>query len=193
MVHVSSGALMDMLTLGEDPSEVSTDEAEAVQPFEGSVTVTSYVPAALAEIDAVVALPPSAFHRYVPPPEAVRVSVGVAQVSMPEVGLMDAVGGVVLELITELAEAVQPLVVLVTVTMYVPATVAEIEAVVALPPVAFHKYVPPPVAVSVRLVTVQVSSGALIEILALGEEPSEVSTDEAEAVQPLVGSVTVTS
>ena len=54
---------MDMLALGEEPSEVSTDEAEAVQPFDGSVTVTSYVPAALAEIAAVVALPPSAFHK----------------------------------------------------------------------------------------------------------------------------------
>ena len=40
----------------------------------------------------------------------------LVQVSVPVVGLTAAAGGVVLELITELAEAVQPLVVLVTVT-----------------------------------------------------------------------------
>ena len=90
-------------------------------------------------IEAVVALPPAAFHKYVPPPEAVRAMLVAVHVSVPVVGLTAAVGGVVLEPTTALAEAVQPLVVLVTVTMYVPATVALMEAVVALPPVAFHK------------------------------------------------------
>jgi hypothetical protein len=37
------------------------------------VTVTAYVPDALAVIAAVVADPPVAFHRYVPTPDAVRV------------------------------------------------------------------------------------------------------------------------
>ena len=97
------------------------------------------MPAAVALIDAVVALPPVAFHKYVPPPEAVSAILVVVQVNVPVVGLTAAAGGVVLEPITALAEAVQPLVALVTVTIYVPAVDAEIDAVVALPPVAFHK------------------------------------------------------
>ena len=56
-----------------------------------------------------VEFPPCAFHRYVPPPLAVNPIDVVVQVNVPEVGVTAAVGGVVFDVITALAPAVQPL------------------------------------------------------------------------------------
>ena len=65
-----------------------------------------------------------------------------------------AVGAVVFEVIILLAAAVQPLL-LVIVTLYVPTLVT---VLVALVVPSFHKYVPPPVAVSMMLLVEQVNS-----------------------------------
>jgi len=66
----------------------------------------------------------------VPPPEAVRDALGDAQVKVAEDGLTDAVGAVVSELIVADAVAVQPFAA-VTVTVYVPALLTVMAAVVA--------------------------------------------------------------
>ena len=57
---------------------------------------------------------------------------------MPVLFVMPALGAVVLLVIVVVALAVQPLLP-VAVTVYVPAAVALISAVVAFPPVAFHR------------------------------------------------------
>jgi hypothetical protein len=56
------------------------------------------------------------FQRYVPPPEAVSAMLVVEQSNTPELGVIDATGKVVLEVILVLAVAVQPLLA-VTVTL----------------------------------------------------------------------------
>jgi mannose/fructose/N-acetylgalactosamine-specific phosphotransferase system component IID len=56
-------------------------------------------------------------HRYVPPPEAVKVPEGAAQVRVKEAGAIDAVGAVVFWFTVREAEAVQPFVPSVTVTV----------------------------------------------------------------------------
>jgi len=66
----------------------------------------------------------------VPPPLAVRDALVVAQVKVAELGLTEAVGAVVSELTVVEAVAVQPFAA-VTVTVYVPALLAVMAAVVA--------------------------------------------------------------
>jgi hypothetical protein len=77
----------------------------AVQPLL-AVTTTEYVPAA--ETTLVADVVPS-LQRYVPPPEAVSVMLVVEQSNTPELGVIDATGKVVFEVIFVLADAVQPL------------------------------------------------------------------------------------
>jgi hypothetical protein len=95
-------------------SGVTVREAEAVQPLLPSVTVTVYVPAAFTLKAAVVA---PVLHRYVPPPEAVKVPEGVAQVKVKVAGAMAAVGTVLFWFTVREAVAVQPLLPSVTVTV----------------------------------------------------------------------------
>jgi len=66
----------------------------------------------------------------VPPPLAVNDALVVAQVKVAELGLTEAVGAVVSELTVADAVAVQPFAA-VTVTVYVPALLAVIAAVVS--------------------------------------------------------------
>ena len=94
-----------MFTVGKDESLVIVTLEEAVQPLL-AVTTTVYVPAV--EIVFVGDVVPS-FHRYVPPPDAVRVMLVVEQSNTPLLGVIDAVGAVVLEVMFVLADAVQPL------------------------------------------------------------------------------------
>ena len=75
------------------------------------------------------------FHRYVPPPDAVSVMLVVEQSNTPELGVMDAIGKVVFEVMVVLAVDVQPLLA-VTTTEYVPAL--EMVFVADVPP-SFHK------------------------------------------------------
>ena len=75
------------------------------------------------------------FQRYVPPPEAVNVILVVEQSNTPELGVMDAIGKLVFEVIVVFADAVQPLLA-VTTTEYVPAL--EMVFVADVPP-SFHK------------------------------------------------------
>ena len=114
----------------------------------------------------------------------------VVQVNIPEVGVTAADGGVVLDVITALAPAVHPLAP-VTVTEYVPAVVAEIVGDVEFPPCAFHKYVPPPLAVNPIDVVVQVNVPEVGVTVAVGGVVLDVITALAPAVHPLAP-VTVT-
>jgi hypothetical protein len=104
-----------------------TELAVAVQPLE-PVTVTLYVPPAVTVLLALVEL---LSHKYVPPPLATKLIDVVAHVNVPELGVIAAVGAVVLVPITELAVAVQPLEP-VTVTLYVPPAVTVLFALVEL-------------------------------------------------------------
>ena len=79
--------------------------AVAVQPLL-AVTTTEYVPAALTIFVGDVV--PS-FHTYVPPPDAVSVMLIVEQSNTPLLGVIDAVGAVVFDVMFVLADAVQPL------------------------------------------------------------------------------------
>jgi hypothetical protein len=137
-----------ILAVGRLPSCVTEVVAVAVQPFE-PVTVTVYVPG---EVIVAVALVPKPFdHWYVPPPLAVLVTLVVVQLKLSEPVIL-AVGGVVLCVTIVVAVAVQPFEP-VTVTVYVP---GEVIVAVALVPKPFdQRYVPPPLAVLVTLVVVQ--------------------------------------
>ena len=127
--------------------------------------------------------------RYVPPPVAVRLRLGLLQVNVALAGIrILAVGGVVLLLITCESVAVQPLGA-VTVTEYVPELVMLRTAAVEL---LFQRYVPPPVAVKFRAVVVQVNVVlAGTRMLAVGAVVLLLMTCESAAVQPF-GAVTVT-
>ena len=108
-------------------SNVVVSLAVAVQPF-APVTVTVHVPAVVTVIEAVVA---PVLHKYVPPPLAVSVVLGTAQVSAKPLSLeMDAFGVVLSNVVVTLAVAVQPFAP-VTVTVHVPAVVTVMDAVVA--------------------------------------------------------------
>ena len=106
-------------------------------------------------------------------------------------GAIVALGGVIFCVTVVDADAVQPLAGLVTVTVYVPGE----ETVLILPlPPPLQAYVAPAAleeAVSVTEVTAQVSvaGGAIV---ALGGVMFCVTVVDADAVQPLAGSVTVT-
>jgi hypothetical protein len=88
--------------------------------------------------------------------------------------------------ITVFAVAVQPLLA-VTTTEYVPAVVTFFVADVVP---SFHKYVPPPVAVKVMLVTEQSKIVVDEVIAAVGKEGSAVIAVFAVAVQPLLAVTT---
>jgi hypothetical protein len=101
--------------------------------------------------------------------------------------LIAAVGGVVFKVTTAVSVSVQPFAA-VTVTVYVPAVVIELEAASVEP--LLHKYVPPPLAVKIVLVVVQ-SKAKTPLIAAVGSVVFNVTTAVSESVQPLAA-VTVT-
>jgi hypothetical protein len=94
-----------ILATGIEGSAVIIVEAFAVQPLL-AVTTTEYVPAVVTFFVAEVV--PS-FHRYVPPPVAVKVILVVEQFKIVVSEVIEAIGNVVLEVIVVLAVAVQPL------------------------------------------------------------------------------------
>jgi hypothetical protein len=144
--------LLVMPAVGAAVFPVITMLFVAVQPFV-PVTVTVYVPAVVTFIVAVVA---PLLHKYDAPPVAVTLIEVVVQVSSvtPVLFVMAAVGAAVFSVITMLFVSVQPFA-FVTVTVYVPAAIMFIAAVVAP---LLHEYVSPPVAVTLIEVVVQVSS-----------------------------------
>ena len=92
---------------------------------------------------------------YVTPPVAVKLILVVEQVnSVVNGGVMPAVGKPALCVIAIVSVSVQPLAP-VTVTVYVPLALTVVVAVVAP---LLQAYVPPPVAVKLMLVVVQVNS-----------------------------------
>jgi hypothetical protein len=169
--------------IGKVVLELMLVVAVALQPLL-AVTITEYVPAD--ETTLVAAVVPS-FQRYVPPPVAVSVILVFEQSNTPELGVMDAMGKLVLEVIVVLADDVQPLLA-VTTTEYVPADETTlVEAVVP----SFQRYVPPPEAVSVTLLVLQSNTALIGVMLAVGGVVFDVIKAVAVAVQPLLP-VTVT-
>ena len=158
-------------------------EADAVQPLL-ALTTTEYVPAA--ETTLVDDVVPS-FQRYVPPPVAVSVILVVEQSNTPELGVMDAMGKLVFEVMLVLAVDVQPLLAMTT-TEYVPAD--ETVFVADVVP-SFQRYVPPPEAVSVILVVEQSNTPEFGVMDAIGKVVFEVMLVLAVDVQPLLA-VTIT-
>ena len=109
-------------------------------------------------------LPPAraglAVQVYERPPVAVRVSVGLAQVSVPLSGLMSTVGGVMSCPMLMSVVLKQPVIVLVTVTENNPVWFTRAVPAVGFwlcKPVPAKAYSVPPVAVSVSEVPAQVS------------------------------------
>jgi hypothetical protein len=173
----------EIIAVGTEESLVIVVFAVAVQPLL-AVTTTEYVPAV--ETTLVANVVPS-FQRYVPPPDAVSVILVIEQSKTPELGVMDAIGKVVLEVMLVLAVAVQPLLA-VTTTEYVPA--AETTLVETVVP-SFQRYIPPPDAVKVILVVEQSNTPELGVMDAIGKVVFEVIVVFADAVQPLLA-VTIT-
>jgi hypothetical protein len=126
------------------------------------------------------------FHRYVPPPVAVKVILVVEQSKIVVADVIEVIGSVVLEVIVVLAVAVQPLLA-VTTTEYVPAVVIFFVAEVVP---SFHTYVPPPLAVKVMLDVVQSKTEVDDVIVAVGKVVLEVIVVLAVAVQPLLAVTT---
>jgi hypothetical protein len=167
VVHVSAvvaGAVI--AAVGAVMFCVIVIDSVSVHPF-AEVTVTVYVPAAVtfkvAELPTVV---DPLLHEYVPPPVAVKLIDVVEQVSTVVAGaVIAAVGAVMFCVIVIDSVSVHPFAE-VTVTVYVPAAVTF--KVAELPTVVdplLHEYVPPPVAVKLIDVVVQVSTvvaGAVI-------------------------------
>ena len=110
----------------------------------------------------------------------------IEQSNTPLLGVIDAIGAVVFDVMFVLVDAVQPLLA-VTTTLYVPAV--EIVFVSDVVP-SFHRYVPPPEAVSVMLVTLQSNTVVVELILATGTDESLVIVTLEEAVQPLLAVTT---
>jgi hypothetical protein len=133
-----------------------------------------------------VAVVVPSFHRYVPPPVAVKVMLVVEQSKIVVGEVIEAIGNVVLDVIVLLAVAVQPFAAVIT-TEYVPAVVMFFVADVVP---SFHKYVPPPVAVKVILVVEQSNTVVEEVILATGIEGSAVIIVFAVAIQPLLAVTT---
>lgn len=73
------------------------------------------------------------------PPDVASANILVPRVQMAAVPVMDATTGNVFAVTVVLAEAVQPVTGVVTVTVYVPLVDAVTAAEVADPPVAFHR------------------------------------------------------
>jgi hypothetical protein len=168
--------------VGKVVLEVIVVLAVAVQPF-AAVTTTEYVPAALTVLVADVV--PS-FHRYVPPPVAVKVMLVVEQSKIVVGDVIEAIGNVVLEVIVVLVVAVQPLLA-VTTTEYAPDVEIVFEDNVVP---SFHKYVPPPFAVKVILVVEQSKTVVEDVIEAVGKVVLKVIVVLAVAVQPLLAVTT---
>ena len=100
----------------------------AIQPF-AAVTVTVKAPAVVIEFDAATVEP--SLQRYVPPPLAVNIVLGVAQVKA-KLPVMPTTGGALFKVVTALDVAVQPFAP-VTVTVNVPAVVIEFDAATVEP------------------------------------------------------------
>jgi hypothetical protein len=109
--------LLLILTTGAFVSSVIEMEVCDVQPL-GKVTTTEYVPGALIIISGLLLSP--LFQLYVPPPEAVRLIVGVVQVKIlvPVLLVIDAVA--VFTVNTSVAILSQPLE-FIKLTVYEPA------------------------------------------------------------------------
>ncbi len=175
------GPSLETDTLGTVKFWVTTVDAEAVHPF-SPVTVTVYVPD---ENTTFVDDVPPPVHTYVPPPEAVRVTLALLQVMGPALET-DTLGTVKFWVTNVDAEAVHPFSP-VTVTVYVP---DEDTTFVGDVPPPVHTYVPPPEAVRVTLALLQVM-GPSLEADTLGTVKFWVTTVDAEAVHPF-SPVTVT-
>src|SRR5689334_22298263 len=120
-----------ILAAGVVMSCVTVVLALAVQPVVASVIVTLYVPGAVT--DFVCDVPPP-LHAYVTPVagDAVKVILVVLQVSCAGVPILAA--RVVMSCVTVvLAQAVQPVVASVIVTLYVPGVVTDLVCVVPPP------------------------------------------------------------
>ena len=179
-----------MLALGVAMFCVTVADAVFVQPFDGSVTVTVYVPGVVTAF--VVPVPPP-LHAYVTPAvvdDAVNVTLVTVQLSTAGAAIL--ILGVVMFCVT-VADVVmvQPFAGLVTVTVNVPGAETVFVVVVFPPP---QSNVAPPVvedAVNVTLVLVQVSTAGAA-MLALGATADCVTVTEEVLVQAFDGSVTVT-
>jgi hypothetical protein len=160
-------------------------DSVSVQPF-AEVTVTVYVPGAVTLVAAVVA---PLLQEYVPPPVAVKPILVVVHVRTVVVGVVIAATGAVLFCVIVIdSVSVHPFVA-VTVTVYVPAELTLVAAVVAP---LLQEYVPPPVAVKPIPVVVHVKTvvvGAVIA--ATGAVLFCVIVMDSVSVQPFVA-VTVT-
>jgi hypothetical protein len=160
-------------------------DSVSVQPF-AEVTVTVYVPAEVTLVAAVVA---PLLQEYVPPPAAVKVMEVVVHVRTVVAGAVIAATGAVLFCVIVIdSVSVQPFAE-VTVTVYVPAEVTLVAAVVAP---LLQEYVPPPAAVKVMEVVVHVRTvvvGAVIA--ATGAVIFCVIVMDSVSVQPFAA-VTVT-
>jgi hypothetical protein len=118
-------------TVGTVLSNVVVALAVAVQPF-GLVTVTVNVPAVVIAPELATAEP--LLHKYVPPPLAVKVVLGIVQdKAKPLLFVIATVGTVLSKVVVALAVAVQPFG-LVTVTVNVPAVVT-VNVAPVVPPV----------------------------------------------------------
>jgi hypothetical protein len=171
---VNDGALWSAVMLTLD---------EVVQPL-GEVKVTLYTPALLAVIEAVVA---PVLQRTDPVPTAVSTAVGLAQVSVALEGLMVKDGALWSAVTFTLDEVVQPLGE-VSVTLYTPALLTVMEAVVV--PV-LQRTLPLPTAVSTAVGFAQVKVVLLEVMVRDGAVWSAVTLTLEELVQPL-GEVSVT-
>jgi NADH:ubiquinone oxidoreductase subunit K len=130
-VHDKAKPLLFVIaTVGTVLSKVVVALAVAVQPF-GLVTVTVNVPAVVIAPELATAEP--LLHKYVPPPLAVNVVLGIVQLkAKPLLFVIATVGIVLSKVVVALAVAVQPFG-LVTVTVNVPAVVIAPELATAEP------------------------------------------------------------
>ncbi|MBK7636210.1 MAG: hypothetical protein IPJ13_19520 [Saprospiraceae bacterium] len=175
------GPSLEADTLGTVKFWVTNVVAEAVHPF-SPVTVTVYVPD---DATTFVGDVPPPVHTYVPPPEAVEVTLALLQVRDSSLET-DTLGTVKFWVTNVVAEAVHPFSP-VTVTVYVP---DDATTFVGDVPPSVHTYVPPPEAVRVTIALLQVR-GPSLETDTLGTVKFWVTNVVAEAVHPF-SPVTVT-
>jgi hypothetical protein len=150
----------------------------------GEVSVTLYTPALLTVMEAVVA---PVLQRTLPLPTAISTAVGLAQVKVVLVGVIVNDGAVWSAVMLTLEAVVQPLGE-VKVTLYTPALLTVMEAVVA--PV-LQRTLPLPTAVKLAVGLAQVKAVELALIVSDGAFWSAVTLTLEEVVQPL-GEVKVT-
>ncbi|WP_461141635.1 hypothetical protein, partial [Spirosoma pomorum] len=168
VVILKDGALWSAVTFTLD---------EVVQPL-GAVKVTEYTFALLTVMEAVVA---PVLQRTDPVPTAVSTAVGLAQLKVVELTLMVSDGALWSAVTLTLEEVVQPLGA-VSVTLYTPALLTVIEAVVA--PV-LQRTLPLPTAVSTAVGLAQVKAVELALMVKDGALWSAVTLTLEEVVQPL--------